>query len=266
VPLKSLREMASRLGLTEDLVLMAARGVPGVVPGYPPAAGVSETLADYIGSKRPDADAANAAPLPLVVTARADHVGSPALSASPRMGASTPSTGGHGAAPGALIPASDMHQVPPLVLSLEGGGGTRVQYHVIPRHMRAASAGAGVGPIDGPEIDMAGDMAVTTRWLEANIGRTQGPLSTIEVLGDSMAPTLLEGETVVIDESAKTVAVDGIYVLEVMGRRVVKRVQRMMDGTITLISDNPAYQREQLDQSLTRRVQVIGRVVWPRLR
>ena len=70
----------------------------------------------------------------------------------------------------------------------------------------------------------------------------------------------------VIDQGVTAVESDGIYVLEVFGRRLVKRVQHLHDGTLILISDNQAYQRETVARDVARNVMVIGRMVWPRVR
>lgn len=81
-----------------------------------------------------------------------------------------------------------------------------------------------------------------------------------------MATTLLDGETIVIDQGVTMIEMDGIYVLEVFGRRLVKRVQHLFDGTLVLISDNPAYQREEIPRDSARNVRVVGRMTWPRVR
>jgi phage repressor protein C with HTH and peptisase S24 domain len=54
----------------------------------------------------------------------------------------------------------------------------------------------------------------------------------------------------------------GVYVLEVAGERLVKRVQPKLDGTLTLISDNLTYEAEHVPAAQANQVQVIGRVIW----
>ncbi|HTW71412.1 MAG TPA: S24 family peptidase, partial [Acetobacteraceae bacterium] len=54
----------------------------------------------------------------------------------------------------------------------------------------------------------------------------------------------------------------GVYVLEIGGERLVKRVQRKLDGSLVLISDNEAYHPDQVSGDMLRDVTVIGRVVW----
>lgn len=161
--------------------------------------------------------------------------------------------------------------VRPLLLSVPLGGnaGQSRDYELIPKHLRAASAGrpgALGAPAQADEVDLVGDMAFSFEWLRQNMRHTTGSLTTIQVRGDSMATTLLDGDTIMIDEGVERVDVDGIYVLDISGRRLVKRVQHLFDGTLVLISDNPSYQRETIPRDRARDVKVIGRMVWPRVR
>lgn len=170
----------------------------------------------------------------------------------------------------ALLKPREAGAVRPLLLSLPKGepGGPSEDYELIPKHVRFALAGTG-GAAAGPvvdQVDLVGEMAFSFEWMRRNLAHTTGALTSIQVRGDSMATTLLDGETIVIDEGVQTVDVDGIYVLDVYGRRLVKRVQHLVDGSLVLISDNPSYQRETIPRNLARDVQVIGRMVWPRVR
>lgn len=157
----------------------------------------------------------------------------------------------------------------PLVLSIPAGaqGSERRDYEVIPKHVRHAAAGTGkvAEPLQD-QLNLAGEMAFSFEWLRRNLGHTSGRLTSIEIRGDSMASTLLDGDTILIDEGVQGVDVDGIYVFDLYGRRLVKRLQQLHDGTLLLISDNPNYQRESVPRDRARDVQVIGRMVWPRVR
>jgi phage repressor protein C with HTH and peptisase S24 domain/DNA-binding XRE family transcriptional regulator len=159
--------------------------------------------------------------------------------------------------------------VRPLVLSMpirELGGPSR-EFELVPRHLRPAAAGnAPAGADAADQVDLVGNMAFSFEWLRANMGHTSGHITSIRVRGDSMATTLLDGDEIIIDEGVSAIDVDGIYVLDVYGRRLVKRVQHLVDGTLVLISDNPSYQRETIPRDLARNVRVIGRMVWPRVR
>ncbi len=65
----------------------------------------------------------------------------------------------------------------------------------------------------------------------------------IQVDGDSMEPTLRDGDYVLIDENT-TFGVNGIYAIQLGGQILIKRLQFKMDGTVLIISDNNKYQSE----------------------
>ncbi len=80
--------------------------------------------------------------------------------------------------------------------------------------------------------------------------------------GESMTPTIRDGNTLLIDATDQNFRNFGIYVLEINGQRLVKRVQRKHDGSLVLIRDNHAYQPDTVDKTAAGDVVVIGRVVW----
>ena len=87
---------------------------------------------------------------------------------------------------------------------------------------------------------------VDTISLDKSFFRT--PINTnkvkgIQVDGDSMEPTLKDGDYVLIDENT-TFGVNGIYAIQLGGQILIKRLQFKMDGTILIISDNSKYQSE----------------------
>ena len=176
-------------------------------------------------------------------------------------------TSGRSDSEGDLL-ADAAEAVRPLVLSVVRQGrdaGQEIRFQVIPKRIRPAAAGVGTqASAEHDGLDPIGDMAFTFDWLRRTVGRVVGMLSSVEVRGDSMEPTLIDGDTILVDEGINRVDEDGIYVLEIRGRRVVKRVQHFVDGTMALISDNPAYQRETVTRSMARDVLVLGRMVWPR--
>jgi phage repressor protein C with HTH and peptisase S24 domain len=95
-------------------------------------------------------------------------------------------------------------------------------------------------------------------WLRGlNVDPRQ--LSVIQVTGDSMAPTLHDGDDILVDRGNRRLR-DGIHVLRLDGVLNVKRLLVEAGGKVTVRSDNPAYPTWP---SLERReLDVIGRVVW----
>ena len=92
---------------------------------------------------------------------------------------------------------------------------------VVPRLALGASAGS--GSLDDEEI-AAGALAFDARWLRA-IGGRPDMLSMIRVNGESMVPTLTDGDEIMVDRSDATARLrDGIYVLRMEDVLMVKRV------------------------------------------
>ena len=132
------------------------------------------------------------------------------------------------------------------------------QFVLLPHRAEAAAAGSETPP------DPSGTewMALRHDWIRANCQVEPGDLALETATGESMTPTVRDGNTLLIDTTDRTFRNYGIYVLEINGQRLVKRVQRKHDGTLVLISDNTAYQPDIVDKATADHVEVIGRVVW----
>ena len=100
------------------------------------------------------------------------------------------------------------------------------------------------------------------RWLARLTRAKSASLSIIHVLGDSMEPSLSDGDEVLVDASDQGSRLrDGIYVLRADDALVVKRVTLKPGGRkITISSYNSAYPSwDDVDRS---EIQVVGRVIW----
>ena len=96
-------------------------------------------------------------------------------------------------------------------------------------------------------------------WIRRSLDADPQNLVMVDVSGDSMEPTLNNGEAILVDRSRKELKHDGIYVFQTNGDLFVKRIMRQMDGKILVVSDNKKYESYILDVSATN---VFGRVVW----
>jgi hypothetical protein len=126
----------------------------------------------------------------------------------------------------------------------------------------AVDASAGPGALDAEERRL-GRIGFDAAWLR-RLGLGGGGsdrLSVIRVDGDSMVPTLWDGDEVLVDrEDAAGRLRDGIYVLRIEGSLVVKRLAVGPGGRLSVASDNSAYQSwPDLEPGS---VEPIGRVVW----
>jgi phage repressor protein C with HTH and peptisase S24 domain len=80
----------------------------------------------------------------------------------------------------------------------------------------------------------------------------------IKAVGDSMIPTVQDGDYVFVDISNQYITSDGVYVLRLPTGLSIKRIQNGLNGDVIVRSDNPAY--EPLTAKLSD-VRVLGRVV-----
>jgi phage repressor protein C with HTH and peptisase S24 domain len=143
--------------------------------------------------------------------------------------------------------------------SLELGGNLNpVQFLVLPKRREAAAAGSGHQTTNLPTefIGFRHD------WLQTMFGREPGDLILEVAIGESMEPGIHNGDLLLLDTTDRTFRNFGIYVIEVRGERLVKRVQRKFDGSLILISDNTMYLPESIDADMAKEVSVVGRVIW----
>ncbi|MEO5587596.1 MAG: S24 family peptidase [Novosphingobium sp.] len=131
---------------------------------------------------------------------------------------------------------------------------TRSDWIGIPRLPLSASAGPGAF---ADEETPFGAFGVTPQWLREQ-GLDPAMLSAIAVAGDSMEPTLRDGDEILVDRTPKAPR-DGIHVLRVDGALLVKRLETGRPGLVVLRSDNRAYDSIELAPA---EIEVIGRVVW----
>lgn len=131
-------------------------------------------------------------------------------------------------------------------------------YEYIPVYDVEASAGFGMTAY-GATAPVS-HLAFRKDWLKMR-GLYPKDLSIITAKGDSMEPTIESGNTLLVDASKSNPRDGHIYVILSNDALWVKRVQRQFDGSLLLLSDNPAYPPQTLDFKNHPDVQVIGQVV-----
>ena len=138
--------------------------------------------------------------------------------------------------------------------SLIAGKGARREWIDVPRLGLGASAGAGSSA--GEELPI-GAFRFGARWLREQ-GLDPAQLSAIRVEGDSMEPTMRDGDEILVDRTPRALR-DGIHVVRVGDALLVKRLDTGRPGVVALVSDNFAYRTLELAPD---EIEVIGRVVW----
>jgi phage repressor protein C with HTH and peptisase S24 domain len=140
--------------------------------------------------------------------------------------------------PDADLPAHDVVTVPQLDVGASAGGGAFA-----------------------PDEQARSHIAFDSRWLRG-VSADPKKLSMIRVEGDSMLPTLADGDEILVDAGDRSERLrDGIYVLRMDDVLMVKRLAiNPAERRATVKSDNPAYPGWP-DCPLSK-IDVVGRVVW----
>jgi phage repressor protein C with HTH and peptisase S24 domain len=136
---------------------------------------------------------------------------------------------------------------------------------VVPLLDVSAAAGGGRFGGDSSGEGASGDetaLAFPPMLLRRITSAPTSSLRLITVSGDSMAPTLEDGDMVMIDIGRTSPSPPGIFVLDDGVGLVAKRVDAVPNSfpqQLRLSSDNPAYSNYQrrIDE-----VRILGRVVW----
>lgn len=146
---------------------------------------------------------------------------------------------------------------PQLLGAPEEDVGKRGGLKLVPKLAVGASAGAGA-LAEGEAL--AGKVGFDEAWLR-KLGVEPRNVSLIRVEGDSMQPTLNDGDDIMVDKGAALKSLrDGIHVIRIDGVLMVKRLARAPGGRLSVLSDNPAY--PSWPDRDPAEVQVVGRVVW----
>ncbi|PTS72574.1 peptidase [Sphingomonas sp. HMWF008] len=135
----------------------------------------------------------------------------------------------------------------------ELGGPEQPRMATIRRIDVEASAGPGALSGDDPS---AAPMLLDPRLIET-LGLDPARAAMLRARGDSMEPTIADGDQIVVDERDRRISANpAIFVLRVDGVLLVKRVSRAGQA-VRVESDNPAYHAFE-----TKAADIIGRVVW----
>lgn len=99
-------------------------------------------------------------------------------------------------------------------------------------------------------------------WIRDHLRAQESDLRMMQVRGDSMVPTLCNGDMVLVDTGKKMPTPPGIFLLFDGFGLVAKRLEMVSESgrkRLSIMSDNPQYQTYErgVDETL-----IIGRVVW----
>lgn len=141
----------------------------------------------------------------------------------------------------------------PQMLKLDG------EFVLVPRYDIEASAGAGV--LADAEL-IVDHLAFSAEWVRRTLRADPKKLLLVTARGDSMEPTIRDGDMLLINTGIESVVDDAIYLIVRADRVAIKRVQRRMSGRYLVKSDNPNYEPDELDPADMELTRIVGRLVW----
>ena len=125
----------------------------------------------------------------------------------------------------------------------------------VPVYDIEAAAGHGT-PLDSENV--AYTFPVPSEFLGEH-GLNPDQCIMLTVRGDSMEPTLFDGDVVLVDRSVTKP--DGVFLISSGGELRVKRVQRAAGGAYILISDNTRYREELIPPTALDTISLLGKCV-----
>jgi len=129
---------------------------------------------------------------------------------------------------------------------------------VLPEYDIGFSMGGGTTLSE--QYEQTGIVPFSRGWLRTMMSGHVSELFVARGDGDSMEPTLKDGDIVLIDSAQKVVrAQDRIWAVSYGELGMIKRVRRTPQGSYLLMSDNP---NVTPIECFDGEMQVIGRVVW----
>jgi len=160
---------------------------------------------------------------------------------------------------GQMSSGGDLYELAEELKAADIGGELPEGFVQVPRYEVAASAGGGAMIYSEQIVD---HLSFKAEWIHNALGVSVKDLALIHVTGDSMEPTLSEGDLILIDMSYRGMKDNAIYVLQLNGSLLVKRLQHKLDGSVLVKSDNAIYDSEMIPIGAIDSLNVVGRVVW----
>lgn len=144
------------------------------------------------------------------------------------------------------------------ITGLEIGADSR-DFTLVPRLGVSASAGYGLVAL---AEEITERLAFKTEWLR-DMGLSPAHVGLVTCSGDSQDPIIKDGALMLVDlRQDQQIRSGNFYIIVLEGDVLVKRVNRRIDGSIELLSHNPAYPTEIVDSQQLDRLTIPGRVVW----
>ena len=149
---------------------------------------------------------------------------------------------------------------PAISMSAEGGEIPDWSAYIqVPHYDVRASAGNGSVVHEENVVD---HLVFKRDWVVRSMGLNPKALALIDVRGDSMSPTINDGDLILLDTREGQQTTEGIYAINLAGGLLVKRLRLRLSGAIEVVSDNERYGTETISGEQLAQLHIVGRVVW----
>ena len=122
-------------------------------------------------------------------------------------------------------------------------------------------ASAGVGESVNSE-DIEDYFAFNKNWLARSLGVSSDQLVFVSIRGDSMEPTLYDGDQVLVDLSKTAVNNNKVYLIHSEQGLMAKRLANSGGHDIQVMSDNPDYSTWHINTDNHENNRILGQIVW----
>ena len=155
---------------------------------------------------------------------------------------------------------------------LTEGTGDKYKTHVLPAITESesedrirfprlnAEATCGAGTINDHHIEVVDYVTVASAWAREKLGGNLNKIQVITARGDSMEPTIENGDVMFVDTAIEAFEGDGLYLLWYIDGLKAKRLQSTVGGGLMIISDNSSYRTETVRGEDLNAVHIIGRI------
>lgn len=124
----------------------------------------------------------------------------------------------------------------------------------------AGSMGPGTEP---PDIhNIVDSMTLDAAWVRQNLVYTAVEnIKLISGRGDSMSPTIKNGDPLLVDVGITSVECDAIYFFMMAGQLHIKRIQRHLDG-LSILSDNERYRPVEVAAARESELTIFAQIIY----
>ncbi len=106
------------------------------------------------------------------------------------------------------------------------------------------------------------DLIFRRDWLDRELKSNPDNLFILSAESDSMEPTIQHDALLIVDKGIDRILTEGIYILRRGDTILIKRIRKLSEDTIELISDNPAYGKEILKLLNQPEITILGKAIY----